>query len=75
MSRRSLAEGVATGSASVRWPARDAEIMTRKVTPEVSVSSAVCVCTTRLMAASGLDSGDLVADGCDGKALVALSIG
>ena len=69
-----LAEGVAAGLGIREMPAPMPKVMTREVTPEVSVSPALS-----LFARPGDGSirtrrvAILVADGCDGEALVALA--
>ena len=69
-----LAEGVAAGLGIREMPAPMPKVMTREVTPEVSVSPALS-----LFARPGDGSirtrrvAILVADGCDGKSLVALA--
>ncbi|MGZ8812266.1 MAG: DJ-1/PfpI family protein, partial [Thermoanaerobaculia bacterium] len=69
-----LAEGVATGLGIREMPAPMPKVLTRKVTPEVSVSPALS-----LFARPGDGSirtrrvAILVADGCDGEGLVALA--
>jgi catalase len=69
-----LAEGVAAGLGIRQMPAPMPKVLTRKVTPEVSVSRALS-----LFARPGDGSirtrrvAILVADGCEGRALVALA--